>query len=192
MMPGDATSLTLLQRLRSQDATAWDRFVFLYRPLVEAWCRRWSIGPADLEDVTQDVMTAVLTHLPHYTPHSDSGSFRAWLRGITRNKLLEFDRRRHRDPQGAGGSVALARIQEVPEPLLEETADDVTGLYLRAAEAVRNDFNVQTWDLFWRTAVEAQPAAEVAKEYNLNPAAVRMAKARVLRRIREEIGDAND
>ncbi|CAN5487170.1 sigma-70 family RNA polymerase sigma factor [soil metagenome] len=192
MMAGDATSLTLLQRLRNREATAWERFAHLYKPLIDVWCRRWCVADADREDVVQDVMTAVFTHLPNYVPQSSEGSFRAWMRGITRNKLLEYGRSRQQHPEAAGGSVALARINEVAEPVLDETPDDVAGLYLRAAESVRQDFNAQTWDLFWRTTVDAQPAVDVAKEYNVAPATVRMAKARILRRIREEIGETAD
>ncbi len=192
MTSGNATSLTLLQRLRKQENSAWERFAYLYRPLIAWWCRKWSLAEADVDDVTQEVVTAVFTHLPSYVATPGAGGFRAWLRGITRHKLLEFNRRRDRGPEVAGGSVALAMMQEVADSEFVDSPDELAGLYLRAAEAVRADFSQQTWDIFWRTAVEAQAPVDVATELGLNPAAVRMAKARVLRRIREEIGETDD
>jgi RNA polymerase sigma-70 factor, ECF subfamily len=188
-MTGDATSLTLLGRLRSGERSAWDRFVHLYRPLILNWCRRWAIDAASVDDVVQDVLTAVFTHLPEYQPRSDDGSFRAWLRGIVRNKLLNWHRAEQKQAHGMGGTAAWAMIQGVPEPNLEETADDITALYTRAADAVKGDFNSQSWEAFWKTTVEGLPAVDVAELLKMTPAAVRMAKSRVLRRIREELGE---
>ncbi|MBX7104217.1 MAG: sigma-70 family RNA polymerase sigma factor [Gemmataceae bacterium] len=191
----DATSLTLLQRLQGQDDAAWSRFAFLYRPLIVYWCGRWNVMPADEDDLVQEVMKAVHTHLPDFERLGESGSFRAWLRGITRNKLLEYDRRRRtRLPVAEGGSDAQARLNAVADsaPALDEGPAELAGLYMRAAEAIRGDFNDQTWQIFWRTTVESQSPAQVATDLGLKPAAVRMAKARVLRRLREQVGDFAD
>jgi RNA polymerase sigma-70 factor (ECF subfamily) len=65
----------------------------------------------------------------------------------------------------------------------------VGGLYRRALELVRAEFEPRTWELFWLTAVEGRPPVDVAAERGLTPAAVRQAKSRVLRRLREEVGD---
>jgi RNA polymerase sigma-70 factor (ECF subfamily) len=42
---------------------------------------------------------------------------------------------------------------------------------------------------FWRTAVDGQSAAETAAELGMSVPAVRMAKSRVLHRLRQEMGD---
>ena len=57
---------------------------------------------------------------------------------------------------------------------------------LRAA--VRPDFNQETWDAFEQFALEGRPAADVARELNTSVNAVIKAKARVLKRLREEAG----
>jgi hypothetical protein len=50
----------------------------------------------------------------------------------------------------------------------------------------------QTWQAFWRLAIEGQPVAIVAKDLGMNPKAAYEAKYRVLRRIRTELGDLID
>ena len=43
--------------------------------------------------------------------------------------------------------------------------------------------------MFWLTAVEDRGPADVAARFGVTPVAVRKAKSRVLRRLREEFGD---
>src|SRR5690348_11490311 len=45
-----ATSRTLLEQLRADDAAAWDRLVALYAPLVYQWCRRWDLPEQEIAD----------------------------------------------------------------------------------------------------------------------------------------------
>jgi hypothetical protein len=42
--------------------------------------------------------------------------------------------------------------------------------------------------MFWRVAVDGQPAPAVAEEFAVTSAAVRQVKARVLRRLKEVVG----
>ena len=56
-----------------------------------------------------------------------------------------------------------------------------------AARQIRDEFQPATWDAFWRTAVEGQDAAEVARELQKNTGAIYAAKSRVMRRLREKI-----
>ena len=60
---------------------------------------------------------------------------------------------------------------------------------LRALELVRAEFEPRSWGAFWRVEIDKQTAKDVAEELGMTPAAVRMAKSRVLRRVREELGD---
>src|SRR6478672_4582250 len=54
-----ATSLSLLERAKANDRSAWDRIVCLYAPLVYRWCRRFGLQEADALDVGQDVLRSV-------------------------------------------------------------------------------------------------------------------------------------
>ena len=61
--------------------------------------------------------------------------------------------------------------------------------YLRALEMIRGEFEERTWAAFWRTTVEGQAPKDVGLSLSMSPGAVRVAKSRVLHRLREELGD---
>jgi RNA polymerase sigma-70 factor (ECF subfamily) len=188
------TSLSLLQRIRRGDASGWRRAVELYTPLVCHWCKRWGVEGADADDVLQEVFQAAAESIGAFRRERESDTFRGWLRAITRHKVLAYWRGRSRRPEAPGGSSAWQRLQEVPSPADEadeETADadQLSALFHRALGLLRGEFEPRTWQAFWRTAVDAQPAPDVAAELGMSGNAVRMAKSRVLRRLREELGD---
>ena len=182
------TSLTLLDRLRADDQTAWSRLVRLYGPLVESWCVRAGAG-AVAEDVSQEVFRAVAGGLAGFRRDRPGDTFRGWLRGITRNKLREHFRAAAGRPAAAGGTDALDMLHAVPAPPDEDDPTDTTALYHRGLELVRAEFEPRTWEAFWRSAVEGHETAAVAADLGVTPAAVRKAKSRVLYRLRQEVGD---
>lgn len=188
------TSLTLLERARGNEPGAWDRLVGLYAPLVRHWCVAAGVQPADADDVTQDVFLAASRALGAFRRDRPGDTFRGWLRAITRNALATQHRLRARQPVGPGGSDARHRLSEVPDPGAGPPDDDppaeVRGLYRRALDLVRGEFEERTWQMFWRTVVDERPAAEVAGQFGVSPAAVRKARSRVLHRLKQEVGDA--
>jgi RNA polymerase sigma-70 factor (ECF subfamily) len=201
--PGNLTSLSLLERVKADDQQAWQRLVGLYSPLVCHWCARWQVTGADADDVLQEVFVAVAAGIEKFQqsrPNAPSaatgpeatGTFRGWLGAITRNKLRDFYKRRQRQPAAQGGSDVHRLLQEIPASTLSDDAADAAQLsdvYHRALELIRGDFADHTWQAFWRTAVDNQTPAEVAPALGMSKAAVRQAKARVLRRLKEEVGD---
>jgi RNA polymerase sigma-70 factor (ECF subfamily) len=184
----------LLERVKADDAAAWDRLVTLYAPLVLHWCRRWDLQEQDAADIFQEVFQAVATHIAGFRKTGRGDTFRGWLRTITRNKVHDHFRRLGREPGGAGGTDAQRRLAQFPAPgppaeecRSEQEAD--RGLFYRALNLIRSEFEERTWQAFWRTAVDGQAPRDVAAELAMSPGAVRVAKSRVLQRLREELGD---
>jgi RNA polymerase sigma-70 factor (ECF subfamily) len=192
MRSEQSTSVSLLERLHVQDADAWRRLLSLYGPLIEHWCGHWGVRGADAEDVRQEVLQAVSANLGQFRRDRPGDTFRGWLRGITRNKLLDHFRRRQSQPAAEGGSDAHLQFQQFPQPetpLPDDSAKQLSDLYHRALELIRGEFEERTWRAFWRVAVEGHTPAEVAGELGVTPAAIRKAKSRVLRRLKEEAGE---
>src|SRR5205823_5224611 len=91
-----------------------------------------------------------------------------------------------------GGSDAYQRLQAIAAPDELDQAgpsEEVRQLHHRALELIRPQFEERTWLAFWRCAVEGQSPLEVGRALGMTPAAVRQAKSRVLRRLKEELGD---
>jgi RNA polymerase sigma-70 factor (ECF subfamily) len=189
-----ATSRGLLQRVQVDDPAAWRRLVDLYAPLVYRWCRRSDLPEQDAADVFQDVFQAVASHIAGFRKEKDGDTFRGWLRTITRNKIRDHFRKSGREPAGEGGTEAQLRIAALPADSSSETGDPGDeaanrGLVGRALSLIQCEFEPRTWQAFWLTAVEGRAPAEVAGELDMTAGAVRVAKSRVLHRLREELGE---
>src|SRR5262245_20284723 len=191
------TSLTLLERLRANEGDAWQVMVRLYTPLVYHWCARGGVRGADADDVLQEVFRAAAGNLGNFHRDRPGDSFRGWLRGVTRNQVLMHFRRAGRQPQAHGGTAAFLKLQDVADDTATEPADadpavELDGLRRRALELVRGEFEGRTWQAFWRTAIEGRSPVDVAADLGVTAAAVRMAKSRILRRLKEEFGELID
>lgn len=192
-----STSRSLLAGVRARDAAAWDRLVDLYAPLVRAWCRRARLGEQDAADVVQEVFQTVAERIDAFRRDRRGDSFRGWLRAITRSRIVDHLRRGDREPRGAGGSSVMQRWNELPGAAEGESArravdPAVRALLERALARIRPSFRPRTWRAFWACAVEGRPHRDVAEELGVSPGAVRVAKCRVLQRLRAELGETTD
>jgi RNA polymerase sigma-70 factor, ECF subfamily len=188
-----STSRSLLGQARAGDASAWDRLSTLYAPLVFHWCRLRGLRDADAADVVQDVFQAVAANLGPFRKREPGDTFRGWLRTITENKIRDHYRRTSRETEAVGGTDVLHRLSQVPAPPMTGSAasdDDPDGGFLRRLlEIVRPDFEERTWQAFWRTVVDGQSPGDVGHELAMSPGAVRVAKCRVLKRLRDVLGE---
>jgi RNA polymerase sigma-70 factor (ECF subfamily) len=173
----------------------------LYAALVASWCRRWGVAEQDIADILQDVFSAVASHLPRFRKDQSGGTFRGWLATIARNKVHDYHRRRASEPAAFGGTEASLRLAQVLDPQAsgpiapaangDETASDPAfgEVLARALAAIRGEFHEKTWQAFWNVVVAGRTAADVAAELSMRPGTVRVAKSRVLVRLRRELGD---
>jgi RNA polymerase sigma-70 factor (ECF subfamily) len=199
--PGGSTSRSLLAEAKLADPAAWERLVRLYAPLVASWCRRWGVAEQDIADLLQDVFSAVARSLSRFHSERPADTFRGWLSTIARNKTHDYYRRRTREPDATGGSEATFQLQHFPDrnagqDLSEEESPSAAAdgilldiLLRNALESIRGEFHEQTWQAFWGVVVEGRTAAEVADELGMKPGTVRVAKSRILLRLRRELGD---
>jgi RNA polymerase sigma-70 factor (ECF subfamily) len=191
MADPSATSLSLLQRIRNGDAPGWHRLVDLYTPLVLHWCRRWGVQGADADDLVQEVFLAVSQRIGTFRREEAGDTFRGWLRAITHHKAQDYWRRQDRLPNAPGGTDAHKRLQQVADAQTDDPEDavEISAVFHRALGLLQGEFEERTWKAFWRATVDGLPAPEVAAELGMTASAVRMAKSRILRRLREELGE---
>jgi RNA polymerase sigma-70 factor (ECF subfamily) len=186
------TRVTLLTRLRQDpsDPAGWDEFVEHYGRHIYRWCRQWNLQDADAEDVTQDILVKLTQKLRAFV-YDPSRSFRGWLKTVAHHAWRDFNDSRHHAHRAAGDSGVwqLMLTVEAREDLAQRL-EDAFDLELLEAAKVRVRLRVapHTWDAFRLMALEGLPVAEVAARVHLQLAMVYVAKSKVQRMLREEIG----
>lgn len=193
---GGSTSRSLLAGAKLDDQSAWERIVRLYAPLVASWCRRRGVAEQDVGDLLQDVFSAVASHLDRFRKEQPTDSFRGWMSTIARNKVRDHFRRRAGEPAATGGSEAAQHLQQIPDPGSVEDVPEISDdplfgeLLFDALESIRPEFHERTWQAFWGVAIDGRASNDVGADLGMKPGAVRVAKSRILLRLRRELGDA--
>jgi len=182
-----------LQQVAAKDPGAWDRLVKLYGPLVFHWARKQGLTEHDAADVMQDVFASVARSIAGFETRR-TGSFRSWLWTITRNQLATLFRRRAQDAQAVGGTAAWEQLANVAESLSDDPQEhtdrsELHSLHRRGLDLVRGEFEERTWNIFWQVAVNERSTSDVAQEFGITANSVRQTKSRVLRRLRQVLGD---
>ena len=187
------TSLSLIDRLKpaAPEASDWGRLQGIYLPMIEGWLRRVPGLGEESADLAQEVLIIVFREVPRFD-RQRVGSFRAWLRQVTVNKVRNYRRqRRRRSP--AGEDHADGFLDQLSDPAgelaLEWDRDHDKHVIRKLLAAVQADFNPKTWQAFQRFGVDGEPAGRVAEELGMTENSVILAKVRVLKRLREEAGD---
>jgi RNA polymerase sigma factor (sigma-70 family) len=205
-MPSPSSLLTrasLLFRLRDwQDAASWEEFFRLYRDLVYGLARRSGLNHDDAEEVTQDVFKRVAETIQSFEGSRDRGSFRCWLRNLTRWRVA--DKFRERAPYARLAAISGPReddrgtgtIDRIPDPGLSNPRDAYDAAWetewranLLAAALARvarqcPAKHFQIFDLYTR---QQWPALRIARELGVNAASVYLINHRLTKRLRAEI-----
>lgn len=187
--------MSLLLRLQRDEQSAWERLVTLYTPLVIRWCRQGGLQAADCADVGQEVFQSVARRIRDFRRDRPGDTFRGWLRTITRNKVRDYYRSHQSELPAVGGDIGLEQFKHLPADEDASEAGDPTErtlLFRQAMEIIRLEFEERSWQAFWRTAVEGQPPADVARDLAISANAVYLARSRILRRFREEFQELVD
>ncbi len=189
-MDPQPTRETLLLKIRDRaDDAAWGEFVELYTPLIYGFAQRQGLQHADASDITQDTLKSVAGAIERFEYDPERGTFRSWLYTIARNKIRDHIRRSAKNPRGSGSTAVHRMVEESPDPAAEEDwdLDYKRQMFRWAAEKTQHEFTEGVWQAFWKTAVDEQPAADVAASLDMSPGAVYIARHRVIKRLREKI-----
>ncbi len=188
-----ATSTDLLREVRCGDSQAWQQLAAKYTDAIYRWARRAGLPPADAQDVTQEVLGGVVKNLPRFRHDRAGDTFRGWLRKMTQFKVVDYFRRKKRDPGiAAGGTDHLRRTLRVGEPPPESDPGSrrpscQQQRVREAMVAVQRRCKPQNWTIFLRIVVDEASPDALADEFGVNCAQVYNVKSRCLRRLREEL-----
>lgn len=182
-----ATPASLLDRLRKpEEATAWDRFVELYTPLLFHWARRLGLQATDCADLVQDVFLLLWRKLPEFQ-YDKARSFHAWLKTLFLNR--HRDRQRQREPR----PVSMDGFEFAAGPN-GSGADEEDSRYLirQAFRLIEREFSPLHQQAFRAYVLEEQSPEEVARALGISPGTVYSIKSKILSRLRQELQELLD
>lgn len=166
------------------DHDAWRDFVELYEPFIYRQARRYGLQDADAREVVQDVLIAVSKASAGFKCDARLGRFRTWLYAIGRNiclRHLEKLSRRHTNLTSVDPAVDPHEPSASLRQALRKQA------FLSVAAQVRGEFQTNTWQAFWQTAVENQPVQLAASSLGMSIGSVYIARSRVMARLRARV-----
>ena len=185
-----ATRSSMIFDLKEISQERWNNFVLVYTPLLKYWIRKKNVPSSAEDDVLQEALSKIHKSIGNFERDAAKGKFRGWLRRIVERRTVDYFR-------------SLPQDQGAPQELLDgvvnrdqKNAEEIDGEQLaleevkaRALELVRESTAEKTWQMFWKSTVEEIPTSEIAKQFDVTTAAVRVAKQRVLKRLRDLMVD---
>ena len=185
------TRVTLLGRLRAtpNDPAVWSEFVDWYGRNIHSWCRAWGLQESDAQDVTQEVFLNLSSKM-HSFCYDNKGSFRAWLKTLTRHACHAYITKQRKAVRGSGDDAAFELLNDLKarEDLtqrLEQAFDQ--EMLKEASNLVQMRVEPRTWEAFHLLAVQGLTGADVAARLRMKVATVFVARSKVQRMLREEI-----
>jgi RNA polymerase sigma factor (sigma-70 family) len=191
-----ATRQSLLSRLKNlEDNQSWRDFFQTYWKLIYAMAIRHGLTEIEAQEVVQDTIIGVFRQMPDFKYDRSKGSFKVWLRQLTKWRIHDVLRHRLRDARirvttdDAPGRTST--IDLIPDPVNVNEAmwEEEWNRNLAAAAIQRVKANVRSrqYQIFDLYVVKNWPLAKVASTLGVNAGQIYLAKHRVLALIKQEI-----
>jgi len=201
MSPPDANPLhtrqSLLGRLKDwEDERSWRDFFETYWRLIYSTARKGGLSDAEAQEVVQETVIAVAKQMKDFKYDPAVGSFKGWLKLITRRRIADQYRKRKPQEVGladggtgdTGGTRAVDRLSDAAGDTADAAweADWQQSLLDRAVELVRTQVSPRQYQIFDLYVLRQWPASQVAASLDISTAQVHLAKHRVQAQIKKE------
>ena len=189
------TRYSLLSRLQNwDDQDSWKDFFDTYWRLIYAVALKSGLTEAEAQDVVQETIISVAKNIQKFKRDRQLGSFKGWLRNLTRWRIADQLRKRTRvapeerkaaeDAAAVWDTAPLADSVEV-ESVWE--AEWRVNLMKVALENVKRRVKEEHYQMFDFYVVKQWPVAKVARTLGVSAGQVYLAKFRVGARVKKEI-----
>ena len=109
--PSIPTSHTLLRRIKDwTDQNSWDEFFKTYSKVIFEFAIKAGLNEAEAQDVVQETITTVATHIHEFQADGSRGSFRSWLLQLARWRVADQLRKRRDDIKASEGNWEEAAV----------------------------------------------------------------------------------
>ncbi|MCP5517551.1 MAG: sigma-70 family RNA polymerase sigma factor [Verrucomicrobiales bacterium] len=193
-----ATRQSLLKRLgNKEDSAGWQEFFETYWGLIYRLARRAGLNEADAQDVVQETVIAVARKMEGFVYDPERGSFKAWLRQLTRWRIRdqlernrrEAERRHHSHPNDGHRTATVERVADPAAEGFEADWDTAweENLLQVALERTKQRVTPASYRIYDCCVHEELSATQVARLLRVNVAKVYLARHRVGRRVEQEL-----
>jgi len=181
------TSTKILQRLgKGSSTTAWRQFYGRYRDLVRGVARHSGLSEADQDEVLQETMLAV--HRNMKFDGMNGPKARAWLRTVSRRKIMDILRKRYQARRSQEASLKSASLTDVRLELEKAWEEEwKVEILERALATLRRELPPKMYQAFDLFALRNHDATQVARTLGISRGLVYLHKLRVLERLRAEV-----
>ncbi len=181
-----ATRASIFIRLQADGSMdrelGWQEFTEKYARVIAGFARNAGLRAQDADDVLQDVLLGFFRVSEQFEYDPIKGRFRGYLKRVTLNAIRARHRRKRPstfikddyDPPAEMPDVDAAWDRQWTEQLLQ-----------RAMTEVRGTVEERTWKAFELYGVRGVPVEQVAERLKMTPAAIRHAKMRLVKQVRE-------
>jgi RNA polymerase sigma factor (sigma-70 family) len=185
LMSSSETLVSLIVGVCQQDPERWRQFDGIYRPMLLAHLRKQGLKEFDANDVVQDIFVKLLGKIDTY--NREKCSSRSWLYSVAHKALIDHACRLASRKKALDGWVLnVLRAAPSDSVRMEEewTAMHRERILKHALKVVRARVSSRVWACFVQRVFQNHPAAEIARDLNLEPNAVYVNACRVMKLVR--------
>jgi len=188
------TRSSLIQRLKATiNGESWEEFFHTYWELIYNVARRAGLSEADAQDIVQETVLKVHNSLDRFEYNRKRGTFKGWLRTVTRSRLNDFFKKQQRRPalnqplESAGDE--LQNLEDPEGPEIEKIWDEEwsKNLIQSALNRTKKLTSPKQFQIFKCHYIDEWTVRETCRTLGVNAAQVYMAKQRVGKIFREAV-----
>jgi RNA polymerase sigma-70 factor (ECF subfamily) len=189
------TRYSLLSRLQNwDDQDSWKDFFDTYWRLIYSVALKSGLTEAEAQDVVQETIISVAKDLHKFKRDRTLGSFKGWLRNVTRWRIADQLRKRVREERLplANGENDDRLLAEIPDPMSENSESNwdeewQANLLAAAIDRVKCRVKEEHFQMFDLYVAKKWPVSQVAQTLGVSIGRVYLAKHRVSALIKKEV-----
>ena len=184
--PMYATRASIFIRLQANGTLdrefGWNEFADKYSSVIAGFARNAGLRAQDADDILQDVLMGFFRVSSEFEYDPEKGRFRGYLKRVTLNAIRARFRRK-RPSQNFDGSWEPPALDQNTDVIWDRQWTE--QLLYRAMAEARANVEERTWKAFELYGLRGAAVDAVCEETGMTPDAVRHAKMRITKQIRE-------
>ena len=188
------TRSSLIQRLKATiNGESWEEFFHTYWELIYNVARRAGLSESDAQDIVQETILKVHNSLDRFEYNRKRGTFKGWLRTVTRSRLNDFFKKQQRRPALnqplEEAADELQNLEDPEGPEIEKIWDEEwnRNLIQAALSRTKKLSSPKQFQIFKCHYIDEWTVRETCRTLGVNAAQVYMAKQRVGKIFREAV-----